>query len=135
PDRRVFSIPMRTRFRGVDHREGVLLRGPAGWGEFSPFLDYDARECVPWLRAAYEAATDGWPPPLRDRVPVNCTVPAVGPERAAAIVASSRGCRTAKVKVGEPGQPRAAEIERVAAVRDALGPGGRIRVDVNGGWD
>jgi O-succinylbenzoate synthase len=66
-------------------------------------------------------------------VPVNVTVPAVGPEQAHAIVAGS-GCRTAKVKVAEPGQPAAADLERVEAVRDALGPAGRIRVDANGGW-
>jgi o-succinylbenzoate synthase len=34
----VYSIPMRTRFRGITVREGMLLRGTAGWGEFSPFL-------------------------------------------------------------------------------------------------
>jgi o-succinylbenzoate synthase len=131
----VWSVPMRTRFRGIDVREGVLLRGPAGWGEFSPFWDYDVRECVPWLRAAHEAAYDGWPAPRRTAIPVNCTVPAVGPEQAAAIVRASNGCRTAKVKVGEPGQGEADDLARVEAVRDALGPDGRVRVDVNGGWD
>jgi O-succinylbenzoate synthase len=65
---------------------------------------------------------------------VNVTVPAVGPERARQIVAAS-GCRTAKVKVAERGQDGAEDIDRVAAVRDALGPDGRIRVDANGGWD
>ena len=130
----VFSIPMRTRFRGITVREGVLLRGPAGWGEFSPFLEYDARVSAPWLASAREAAFDGWPSPLRDSVPVNVTVPAVGPEQAAAIVRASNGCRTAKVKVAEPGQSRADEQVRLEAVRDALGPTGRIRIDVNGGW-
>jgi O-succinylbenzoate synthase len=71
---------------------------------------------------------------VRDQVPVNVTVPAVGPEQAHRIVAGS-GCRTAKVKVAERGQPEAADLARVEAVRDALGPGGRIRVDANGGWD
>ncbi|HSR25719.1 MAG TPA: o-succinylbenzoate synthase, partial [Candidatus Eisenbacteria bacterium] len=118
-----------------DVREGVLLRGPAGWGEFSPFWDYDVRECVPWLAAAREAAYDGWPAPRRTSVPVNCTVPAVGPDRAAAVVRASAGCRTAKVKVAEPGQTEADDLARVEAVRDALGPGGRLRVDVNGLWD
>ena len=132
---RVFAIPMRTRFRGVDVREGMLLRGPAGWGEFSPFRDYDASECVPWLAAAHEAAYDEWPAPRRTSVAVNCTVPATGPEQAAAIVRSSGGCRTAKVKVGEPGQAEGEDLARVEAVRDALGPAGRLRVDVNGGWD
>jgi O-succinylbenzoate synthase len=131
----VFSIPMRTRFRGIDVREGMLLHGPAGWGEFSPFWDYDARESAPWLAAAREAAFDGWPAPRRTSIDVNVTVPATGPEQAAAIVRSSHGCRTAKVKVGEPGQTEADDLARVEAVRDALGPDGRLRVDVNGGWD
>ena len=130
-----FSIPMRVRFRGIDVREGLLLRGDAGWGEFSPFWDYDPAQCRPWLAAAREAAEVGWPDPVRTRVPVNVTVPAVGPERAAQIVRDSAGCRTAKVKVAEPGQPEAADLERVEAVRDALGPHGRIRVDANGAWD
>ncbi len=129
----VYSVPMRTRFRGIDLREGMLLRGPAGWGEFSPFLEYDARVAAPWLRAAREAALVGWPAPVRDTVPVNVTVPAVGPEDAARIVRAG-GCRTAKVKVAEPGQSRAEEEARLEAVRDALGPDGRIRVDANGLW-
>jgi len=133
-DGHVFSIPMTTRFRGITVREGMLLRGPAGWGEFSPFLEYDARVAAPWLRCAREAASEGWPAPLRERVPVNVTVPAVAPEDAAAIVRASNGCRTAKVKVAEPGQTRADEQARLEAVRDALGPDGRIRIDANGGW-
>ena len=131
----VFSIPMRTRFRGIDRREGVLLRGAAGWGEWSPFWDYDDAECVPWLAAAREAADVGWPAPRRTSIPVNVTVPAVGPEQAAQIVRASAGCRTAKVKVAEPGQTEADDVARVEAVRDALGPTGRVRVDANGGWD
>ncbi|HET6626386.1 MAG TPA: o-succinylbenzoate synthase [Nocardioidaceae bacterium] len=130
----VYSIPMRTRFRGITTREGMLLRGPAGWGEFSPFLEYDPRVAEPWLRCALEAANDGWPAALRSSIPVNVTVPAVGPEQAAALVASSQGCRTAKVKVAEPGQTTAQAQARLEAVRDALGPHGQIRVDANGGW-
>jgi O-succinylbenzoate synthase len=130
----VFSIPMRTRFRGITVREGVLLHGDAGWGEFSPFLDYDAREVAPWLRAALEAADEGWPEPVRRTVPVNVTVPAVTPDQAAAVVRNSSGCRTAKVKVAEPGQPIGHDLARLEAVRDALGQDGRVRVDANGGW-
>ena len=78
----------------------MLVEGPAGWAEFSPFLDYDVRESAPWLAAALDSAANDWPTPLRDRIPVNCTVPAVGPDRAAEIVRRS-GCRTAKVKVAE----------------------------------
>jgi O-succinylbenzoate synthase len=131
---RVFSIPMRTRFRGITLREGVLFRGQAGWGEWSPFLEYDPEVAEPWLRCAEEAAARDWPAPLRSTIPVNVTVPAVSPERAHGIVLAG-GCATAKVKVAEPGQTLGDDEARVAAVRDALGPDGRIRVDANGGWD
>jgi o-succinylbenzoate synthase len=131
---RVYSVPLRTRFRGIDVRDGVLVRGPAGWGEFSPFWDYDVAESRRWWAAALEGAVDGWPAPVRDSVPVNVTVPAVDAERAHAIVSAS-GCRTAKVKVAEPGQSAADDLARVEAVRDALGPSGAIRVDANAAWD
>ena len=131
---RAFAIPMRTKFRGITVREGALIEGPAGWGEFSPFAEYGPREASRWLASAIESATVPWPRPVRDRIPVNVTVPAVGPEQAMRIVAAS-GCRTAKVKVAERGQAEAADIERVEAVRAALGPSGRIRIDANGGWE
>ncbi len=131
---RVWSIPMRTRFRGITVREGLLLRGDAGWGEWSPFLEYAADEAAAWLRCAEEAAAGAWPAPLRDSVPVNVTVPVVAPEEAHRIVATS-GCRTAKVKVADPGSTLAEDEARVEAVRDALGASGRVRVDANGAWD
>ncbi|WP_229055153.1 o-succinylbenzoate synthase [Aeromicrobium sp. Leaf350] len=129
----VYSLPLRDRFRGITHREGVLVEGPAGWGEFAPFLEYDDAEALHWWAAAREASTVGWPEPVRAQVPVNCIVPAVTPERAAEIVLAS-GCRTAKVKVAEQGQDLADDLARVAAVREALGPDGRVRVDANGAW-
>ena len=129
-----FSIPMKTRFRRVDTREGMLLEGPCGWGEFSPFAEYPPQVSARWLDAAVEAATRPWPEPVRHRIPVNVTIPAVGPQQAHDMAAAS-GCRTAKVKVAEPGQPPSADVERVEAVRDALGPQGRVRVDANGAWD
>ncbi|WP_216207481.1 o-succinylbenzoate synthase [Amycolatopsis aidingensis] len=131
---RCYAIPMRARFRGITVREGMLVQGPAGWGEFSPFADYQDAVAAPWLATAIEQCTLGWPEPVRERVPVNCTVPAVGPERAHEIAAGS-GCRTAKVKVADHPQSQAEDLARVEAVRDALGPGGAIRVDANGAWD
>jgi O-succinylbenzoate synthase len=131
---RVFSIPLTTRFRAITVREGVLLQGEAGWGEFSPFLEYDAPTSAPWLHCAREAAELGWPEPLRDRVPVNVTVPACSPERAREIVLASAGCRTAKVKVAEAGQDPGEDEARLEAVREALGRDGLIRIDANGGW-
>ena len=118
-----YSLAMPVRFRGLTQRQGLLWRGPAGWAEWSPFLDYAGVELVPWLRAADEAADQGWPAPVRTEVPVNSTVPAIGPEQAYAIVAAS-GCGTAKVKVAERGQTLADDLARCEAVRDALGPGG-----------
>jgi O-succinylbenzoate synthase len=126
---RAFRIPMTVRFRGVTERSGVLVRGPEGWGEFSPFPEYGPDITRSWVRAALEAAGERWPAPVRSTVPVNTTVPAVGPEEAHALITSS-GCTTAKVKVAE-GDDEA----RVEAARDALGSSGRLRIDVNGRWD
>lgn len=132
--RAVVAIPMRTRFRGIEVREAVLIEGPAGWAEFSPFWDYGISESQPWWRAAVAAATEAYPPPVRHRIPVNVTVPAVSAARAGELVRTS-GCATAKVKVAEAGQTPGEDIERLAAVRDALGPAGKVRADVNGRWD
>ena len=129
----VYALPLTTRFRGIDVREGVLVRGPRGWAEWSPFWEYERPEIDAWWAAALEAGWTGWPDPVRASVPVNVTVPAVGPERAHEIVAAS-GCRTAKVKVAETGQVFGDDLARVEAVRDALRPDGRVRVDANGRW-
>jgi O-succinylbenzoate synthase len=134
PGRAVVAIPMRTRFRGITVREAVLFEGPAGWAEFSPFWDYDAAECRPWLRAARESAEQDWPAPVRTSVPVNVTVPAVDAATAHGVAARS-GCRTAKIKVAEPGQTEGDDLERVEAVRDALGPAAALRIDANAAWD
>ena len=128
-----YAIGVPTPFRGLTERQGMVWRGPAGWAEWSPFLDYHGSELVPWLRAADEAAEEGWPDPVRTEIEVNSTIPAVGPEQAFAR-ARAAGCRTAKVKVAEPGGSLADDLARVEAVRDALGPDGRVRVDANGCW-
>ena len=52
----VVSLPLATRFRGVDEREVALFSGAAGWGEWSPFLEYGPEEASRWLRAALEEA-------------------------------------------------------------------------------
>lgn len=130
----VVAIPMRVPFRGVTTREVALLEGPCGWGEFGPFLEYEPPEAARWLASAVEAAWAGWPEPLRATVPVNATVPAVGPERVAEVLARFPGCTTAKVKVAERGQSLADDLARVVEVRRVMGPAARIRVDANGAW-
>ena len=127
----VVALPLRVRFRGITTREVALIDGPAGWGEFGPFLEYEPPEAVHWLAAGIESAYSATPPALRARIPVNATVPAVGPERVADVLARFPGATTAKVKVAEPGQTLADDVERVNAVR-ALVP--TVRVDANGGW-
>jgi O-succinylbenzoate synthase len=129
-----YAIDLVERFRGIDVREGMLLPGPAGWGEFCPFEEYDDPTAGAWLATAIEACTMGWPAPVRDRIPINCTVPAVSAARAFEIVSGS-GCATAKVKVAEHPDSLADDLARVEAVRAALGPGGAIRVDANARWD
>lgn len=131
---RVVSLPLNTRFRGVTVRECAYVRGPAGWGEFSPFLEYQPAEASRWLACAIEAAYVGWPAPVRPCVPVNATVPAVDSSAVAGVLARYDGCTTAKVKVAERGQSLADDVARVAAVRDVMGPQARVRVDANGGW-
>ena len=132
---RVVSLPMHTRFRGVDTREALLFEGPEGWAEFSPFLEYEDAEASTWLAAAIDFAWRPQPAPVRDLVRVNATVPAVDAARVAEVLARFAGCRTAKVKVAEPGHSLADDVARVRAVREAMGPEGRIRVDANGLWN
>ena len=126
----VVALPMRVRFRGVTVREMALFDGPAGWGEFGAFLEYRPPEAAQWLAAAIESAYRPAPAPVRARIPVNATVPAVEPARVPEVLSRFPGARTAKVKVAEPGQTLADDVARVDAVR-ALVP--TVRVDANGG--
>lgn len=131
---RVVSLPMRVRFRSVTHREVLLLRGPAGWGEFAPFPEYDDAEAAAWLRAAVEAAWEGFPTPVRSRVPVNATVPAVAAAGVEPVLARFGAVTAVKIKVAERGQSLDDDVARVAEVRRLL-PAANLRIDANGGWN
>ncbi|MDX2026602.1 o-succinylbenzoate synthase [Microcella sp.] len=132
----VVSVPLATRFRGVEHREAVLLDGPVAWSEFAPFVEYDDAEASTWLAAALRF---GWQrsnaPAVRASIPVNATLPAVPIDRVAATLARFGACRTVKIKVAERGETLADDVARVAEVRRLVGPEGRIRLDANGGWN
>ncbi len=132
-DAHVVALPMRVRFRGITTREAVVLRGPAGWTEFSPFVEYDDAEAAAWLRATVDF---GWTDhePAADSVPVNATVPAIAADVVADLLARYPGCTTAKVKVAEPGTTVDDDVARVAAVRRVMGPEAAVRVDANGLW-
>lgn len=132
---RIVSLPLAVRFRGVDVREAALIEGPEGWTEFSPFLEYDDAEASTWLAAALDFGWTPQPDAVRDLVPVNATVPAVAATAVPDVLARFDGCRTAKVKVAERGQTLADDVARVRAVREAMGPEGRVRIDANGAWN
>jgi O-succinylbenzoate synthase len=132
---RVVALPMVTRFRGITVREAAVFEGPGGWTEFSPFVEYGDDEASAWLAAAFDYGWGAQPPLLRSAIPVNATVPAVAAAEVPGVLARFPGARTAKVKVADPGQSLADDVARVAAVREVLGPEGRIRVDANALWN
>ena len=128
---RVISLPMKTNFRGINHREVALFEGPQGWAEFSPFLEYSDEESSRWLACAIEAATQPRPKLFRTSVTVNGTIPATNDKKVVDdLVASYPGVKTYKVKVGDN---LSEDIVRLARIR-SLGRKVNIRIDVNGLW-
>ena len=131
----VWDIPLTTPFRGITRRDGVLLHGPGGWGEVAPFWDYGLEASAPWLASGLcQALGNSLLPRYRETISVNVTVPEVGAQDASDLVRAS-GARTAKVKVSGSSDKRSADLERLEAVRSALGRSGKVRIDVNGAWD
>ena len=127
----VVALPLKSKFRGITVREIALFNGPAGWGEFAPFLEYDDRESSTWLLSAIDAATNPAPMAYRGFVKVNATLPALNSaQEIEELLQSFAGCDTVKIKVGEN---LAEDIVRVARVRAFL-PKAKLRLDVNGGW-
>jgi o-succinylbenzoate synthase len=128
---RVIALPMKSKFRGITVREVALIKGPYGWGEFSPFLEYEDEESAHWLASAVEAATTPRPQLFRTVVPVNGTIPALNdPAQLQEIVTSFPGVKSFKVKVGEN---LVDDVARVNLTRQ-LQPEAKIRVDANGLW-
>jgi O-succinylbenzoate synthase len=128
---RVITIPTRTNFRGVTYREVALMQGPQGWGEFSPFLEYDDNECAPWLASAIEAATVARPERFRNEIAINGTIPELNDKKEIeALMNTFSGAKTFKVKVGGN---LTEDVMRVARVFSNA-PKAAIRVDVNGLW-
>jgi O-succinylbenzoate synthase len=126
---RVVALPMKTKFRGITVREVALIQGEYGWGEFSPFLEYDDAEAAPWLACAIEAATQPKPQLYRTTVAVNGTIPASNDkEELARVVNSFPGVSTFKVKVGSNANEDIARIEILRSLR----PNAKFRIDANG---
>ena len=125
----VVSIPVKNTFRGIKSREIALFEGPAGWSEFSPFLEYDNKQSVTWMKAALEAATKPAPTPLRNEVMVNATLPNIKPGEVQKVLSNFDGCTTIKIKINDFTIDRELLIESLKHV-----PNARFRLDINGGW-
>jgi len=117
----VVSIPVKNTFRGIKSREIALFEGPAGWSEFSPFLEYDNKQSATWMKAALEAATKPAPTPLRNEVMVNATLPNIKPGEVEKVLSNFDGCTTIKIKIND-----------FTSLK--LVPNARFRLDINGGW-
>ena len=128
---RVVTLPTSTNFRGVTFREVALIQGEYGWGEFSPFLEYDDTESAPWLACAIEAATQPRPQLYRTHVAINGTIPALNEAQdLERVINSFPGVKTFKMKVGTDVSQ---DLQRLELVR-TLRPSATIRIDVNGLW-
>jgi o-succinylbenzoate synthase len=125
----VVSIPVKNTFRGIKSREIALFEGPAGWSEFSPFLEYDNKQSAIWMKAALEAATKPAPTPLRNEVLVNATLPNIKPGEVEKLLSNFDGCTTIKIKINDFTIDRELLIESLKHV-----PNARFRLDINGGW-
>ncbi|MEY4294062.1 MAG: hypothetical protein RIR29_712 [Actinomycetota bacterium] len=131
---RVVSVPMRVKFRGVHHREAVLIEGSHGWTEWSPFLEYEDEEAAIWLRAALEFGFAETPTIRTSAIDINATLAAVAAEQVEDQLSAFGKFRTVKIKVAEPGQTIADDLARVRRVHE-LHPEVAIRLDANGGFD
>lgn len=126
----VFSLPTRTNFRGISTREVAIVKGPKGYGEFSPFLEYDEAESIPWLNSAIEAVRSELPPLKLTEIEVNATLPDVMDEaRAREILSWYPGCKTVKIKIGGNLDQDLARINWAKKANFE-----NIRLDVNGAW-
>jgi len=127
----VLSLPTRTNFRSVTKREVALFKGPSGWGEFSPFLEYGKDEAAYWLGAGIEAAFGELPKLQRDEIEINATLPAVDSQiDVERILSWYPGAKVVKIKVGDDLEADLNRIQHAINFNDNL----KIRLDVNGGW-
>jgi O-succinylbenzoate synthase len=109
----------------------ALFEGPAGWGEFSPFLEYGDAESANWLKSGIEAATTSDFPKFRDSIKINGTIPATDSiEEIETLISLYQGAEVFKVKVGTDLKSDLVRLEQVKR----LVPNAKLRIDVNGSW-
>jgi O-succinylbenzoate synthase len=128
----IVKLELKVPFRGVNFREVAIFKGPRGFAEFSPFLEYEADEAWRWLSCAIEAGFSDLPT-LQSaiEVPINATLPALNDrDEISQVLALYPGAKTVKIKVtnnlGE-------NLDRISLVKE-INPEIKIRIDVNGSW-
>lgn len=131
----VVSIPLRTAFRGLQHREVAIFEGPQGPGEWAAFTEYDDSEAAWWLVAALEQAFGEEPSFVPKPVPVNAIVPALPPSDIEAWLQMFPGVAAVKVKIAQKGETLEDDIARAREVRRVCGDEVLLRLDVNASWD
>lgn len=103
--------------------DALTLSAPARCAALTALLDLRGK-----LAAAEGGAATGSSPPVR------CNATLIAGDPASVVAAAERwaadGFSTFKLKLGSGD-----EAAQVRAVREALGPRARIRIDVNGAWD
>lgn len=129
----IVKLELKVPFRGVNFREVAIFKGPRGFAEFSPFLEYEADEAWRWLACAIEAGFSDLPVPKDSfEVPINATLPALNDRNEIAqILALYPGAKTVKIKVTNS---LAENLQRISLVKEAY-PDMKIRIDVNGSWN
>lgn len=133
----VVLIPLRAEFREIWYRQVMLFEGDSGFGEWAAFPGYSDEVSSRWLATALEQAFG--PKPVLPReltkpVPVNAIFPAVPSSQFAIWWRNFPGVKTAKMKVAESGRSINHDVERISALRDAVGEQVKIRLDANGRW-
>jgi O-succinylbenzoate synthase len=131
---RIVSLPLRTKFRGLEEREALLFEGPNGWAEWAPFVEYTDEEAAVWLAAAIDFSYGDLPMLHRERIAVNATLPAVTPDLVERVLTNFGEFSTVKIKVAETGQTITDDIARIQIVRE-LYPDSKVRLDANGGFE
>ena len=131
---RIVSLPLRTKFRGLEEREALLFEGPNGWAEWAPFVEYTDEEAAVWLAAAIDFSYGDLPMLHRERIAVNATLPAVTPDLVERVLTNFGEFSTVKIKVAETGQKITDDIARIQKVLE-LYPDSKVRLDANGGLD
>jgi len=125
-------MPLKTTFRGLNHRELMIFESENGFSEWSPFPEYSNKESSRWLKASLDWLTNPRPEIKTSGVTPNAVLPAVDVDRIEEVLSKFDHLRTIKIKIAEQGEPRTLDLQRIQKVLE-LYPEAKIRLDANGG--